>query len=130
MIVVAGGTGSLGSRIVRGLRQQGRTVRVLARPTSQADALRQAGAEIVLGDLKDPASLERACSGASVVITTASASKTGDDSIENVDVRGNQNLIAAAEQQMPIRLDDALPRFVRDDGKPTTLEEVLRHALS
>ncbi len=31
------------------------------------------------------------------MITTASASKTGDDSIENVDVRGNQNLIAAAE---------------------------------
>lgn len=97
MIVVAGGTGSLGSRIVRGLRQQGRAVRVLARATSQADALRQAGAEIVLGDLKDPASLERACSGASVVITTASASRTGDDSIENVDVQGNQNLIAAAE---------------------------------
>lgn len=97
MIVVSGGTGSLGGRIVRGLRRQGRAVRVLARPASNTEALRQAGAEIALGDLKDPASLERACSGASVVITTASASKTGDDSIENVDVRGNQNLIAAAE---------------------------------
>jgi uncharacterized protein YbjT (DUF2867 family) len=53
MIVVAGRTGSRGSRIVRGLRWQGRAVRVLARPTSNADPLRQAGAEIVLGDLRE-----------------------------------------------------------------------------
>lgn len=96
MILVAGGTGSLGTRIVLGLRSSGRTVRVLARPTSNAAPLREAGAEIVTGDLRDPGSLARACQGASVVITTASATRTADDAIESVDGQGTRDLIAAA----------------------------------
>ena len=98
MILVAGGTGSLGTRIVLALRRQGKPVRVLARPTSNTTPLREAGAEIAVGDLKDPASLGRACQGANVVITTASASRTGDDAIENVDGQGTRNLITAAAQ--------------------------------
>ena len=96
MILVAGGTGSLGTRIVLGLRNRGKPVRVLARSTSNTGPLSAAGAEIVTGDLKDPASLARACQGGSVVITTASATRTGDDSVENVDGLGTRNLIAAA----------------------------------
>ena len=98
MILVAGGTGSLGTRIVLGLRRQGKPVRVLARPTSNVASLREAGAEIATGDLKDPASLARACQGAHGVITTASASRTGDDAIENVDGQGTRNLITASAQ--------------------------------
>lgn len=97
MIVVAGATGSLGGRIVRGLRERGDAVRALVRTSSQHEPLRRAGAEVVLGDLKEPASLELACRGADVVITTASASRRGDDSIENVDLRGNENLVRAAQ---------------------------------
>jgi NADH dehydrogenase len=97
MILVAGGTGSLGTKIVLGLLEQGNKVRVLARPTSNTASLRQAGAEIVSGDVKDPASLVRACQGASAVISTVTASRTGDDAIENVDGQGTRNLIEAAE---------------------------------
>src|SRR5687767_6496314 len=83
MVLVAGATGSLGGRIAKGLLERGKPVRVLARPTSDAAALRKAGAEVAIGDLKDLPSLERACHGVDVVITTASASKKGDDTIEN-----------------------------------------------
>jgi uncharacterized protein YbjT (DUF2867 family) len=93
---VAGATGSLGTRITKRLLDQGRPVRVLVRPGSDHAALAAAGAEVAIGNLKDPASLERACGGVQTVITTASASRRGDDSIENVDRQGNLNLVDAA----------------------------------
>jgi NADH dehydrogenase len=96
MVLVAGATGSLGGRIARGLLAGGNRVRVLARPASDHAALRDSGAEVTLGDLTDPSSLRVACQGADVVVTTASMSKRGDDTVENVDLQGNLNLIDAA----------------------------------
>lgn len=97
MELVAGATGSLGGRIVRTLLEGAGRVRALARnPGGAAAALETAGAEVMLGDLKDPASLRRACSGADVVISTASATRRTDDTPENVDMRGTINLIDAA----------------------------------
>ena len=98
MILVVGATGSLGGKIAHGLKERGEAVRALVRPTSARSQLEKAGVEIAMGDLKDLSSLERACQGVDVVITTASASKTADDAIENVDVAGNQNLIDAARR--------------------------------
>ena len=96
MLLVVGATGSLGTRITNGLIERGRPVRVLVRPGSEHGALAGAVAEVAIGNLKDPPSLERACRGVQTVITTASASRRGDDSIENVDLQGNLNLIDAA----------------------------------
>lgn len=97
MILVVGASGSLGGKIVRGLLDRGEVVRALVRPGRPHDSIGREGATVVVGDLRDRLSLDRACEGATAVVTTASASKTADDSIENVDVRGNENLIAAAE---------------------------------
>lgn len=96
MILVVGATGSLGGRIAKGLLDRREAVRVLARPESQHASLRTAGADVAVGNLKDPASLQRACRGVEVVITTASMSKRGDDTVDNVDLSGNQHLIDAA----------------------------------
>ena len=96
MLLVAGATGSLGTRITRRLLDQGRPVRILVRAGSDHAALAAAGADVAVGNLKDPESLERACGGVHTVITTASASRRGDDSIENVDRQGNLNLVDAA----------------------------------
>jgi NADH dehydrogenase len=97
MILVAGATGYTGGMIVRRLLEQGRQVRILVRPQSDYAGLVAAGAELALGDLKDHASLDAACAGVSVVITTANAIHgSGDDNIETVDRLGNRNLVDAA----------------------------------
>ena len=59
-VVVVGGTGMLGGQVVAALLSRGKRVRVLVRPQSDATGLARTGAEIVRGDMMDPASLQRA----------------------------------------------------------------------
>ena len=99
MVLVVGATGSLGGRIARSLLAAGTPVRALVRPATPAVSLEQAGAVVVRGDLRDPESLERACAGMRAIVTTASATRRGDDSVDNVDLRGNAALFAAARNQ-------------------------------
>lgn len=101
MIVVAGSTGVLGYEVCRGLRQRGQQVRALVRSTSSPErvsALRAAGCETVVGDLRDRASLDAACAGASVVMSTVTCVTTAKagDSIEATDGAGNCSLVDAA----------------------------------
>ena len=103
MNLIVGATGMLGGEICRLLAEQGKPIRALVRKTSSPDKLahlRSLGAEVVLGDLKDRASLEVACRGASAVVSTASSTLTRQqgDSIESVDRQGQLNLIEAAEK--------------------------------
>jgi NADH dehydrogenase len=99
--LVVGATGLLGSEVCRRLRDTGASVRALTRPTADANkraALVALGVETVTGDLKDAASLARACDGIEAVISTASAtlSRQEGDSIETVDRQGQLALIDAA----------------------------------
>jgi uncharacterized protein YbjT (DUF2867 family) len=101
MILVVGATGLVGLEVCQRLAGRGEPVRALVRETSDAqkmDALRGAGVELFTGDLKDPASLSRACSGMEAVISTASStlSRQDGDSIESVDAAGQMNLVEAA----------------------------------
>ncbi|MGE5263871.1 MAG: SDR family oxidoreductase [Acidobacteriota bacterium] len=99
MILVVGATGNLGGAITQTLLAQGKPVRILARPPSNYAPLVERGAQVVLGDLKDTASLLPACQGVDTVITTAnSVQRGGDDNVENVDLKGNRSLIDAAKQ--------------------------------
>jgi uncharacterized protein YbjT (DUF2867 family) len=100
--LVVGATGVVGMQIVLGLAGAGRPVRALVRDTSdpgKVAALRAAGAEVVVADLKQPASLARACTGVTNLILTATAtlSRADGDSIETVDRLGNLALIGAAK---------------------------------
>lgn len=103
MILVAGATGVLGSEIVRRLLARGEKVRAMTRATSKPDTvdrLRKAGAEIVVADLKEPASLAGACRGVDGVIssvTTITTSQPGD-SFEATDGEGTKALIDAARK--------------------------------
>jgi NADH dehydrogenase len=99
MILVVGATGLVGGSIARGLLADGRKVRVLVRPCSDARPLIDAGAQPVAGDLKDPSSLVGACAGVATLITTASAgSRGGADTPQTVDLEGNRHLIDAARE--------------------------------
>ena len=96
MILVVGATGMVGGMIVDGLLEQGKPVRALVRSESGANRGAR-GAETVVGDLKDRASLDRACAGVDLVITTAnSASRGGADNPQTVEEKGNRNLVDAA----------------------------------
>lgn len=98
MILVVGATGMLGGLIVKNLLAQGKKVRALARPTSSWQSLKDAGCDVVHGDLKDPASLTKAMQGVERVVSTAnSALRGGDDTVESVDLAGNKALIDAAK---------------------------------
>jgi uncharacterized protein YbjT (DUF2867 family) len=101
MILVAGGTGTLGEEICRRLRARGLAVRALVRQTADSarlEALRGAGVDLCWGDLKDSGSLREACNGVEVAISTASStlSRQAGDTIETVDRQGQLSLIAAA----------------------------------
>jgi len=75
-------------------------VRALSRSDSPASsALHDTGCDIIRGDLRDRASLDTACRGATTVITTANAilRRVKGDSIENVDRRGSLSLVDAAK---------------------------------
>jgi len=102
MILVAGSTGGLGSEIVRLLRERGESVRGLVRKTSAPEnvsRLRELGAEPVVGDLKDRASLDAAVGGVKTVISTVTVITTAQegDSFADTDSAGNISLIDAAK---------------------------------
>ncbi|HEX7421598.1 MAG TPA: SDR family oxidoreductase [Thermoanaerobaculia bacterium] len=103
MDLVVGATGLLGTEICRRLRDRRDDVRALVRKTSEAlkvERLRSFGCEIVIGDLQDKASLDRACKGIDTVISTATTtmSRQAHDSLEKTDLQGQLNLIDAAER--------------------------------
>jgi uncharacterized protein YbjT (DUF2867 family) len=99
MILVSGATGVLGGMITRRLLEQDREVRILARPQSDYRSLEEAGAQVAMGNLTDPSSLDRALEGVEVVITTAnSAARGGEDNVQTVEIEGNRNLIDAARR--------------------------------
>ena len=100
--LVVGATGLVGAEVCRLLREAGNPIRALVRSGSAPDKvarLEQSGASTSTGDLKDRASLDRACRGADVVVSTASAtlSRQPGDSIGTVDHQGQLDLVDAAE---------------------------------
>jgi uncharacterized protein YbjT (DUF2867 family) len=98
-VLVVGGTGLLGGRVVTALLSGGKQVRALVRPASDAAALEQAGVQIVRGDMMDPPSLLRAMDGVDAVVTTAAGytrHSKGDTS--QIDTVGNRNLVDAAHR--------------------------------
>ena len=97
MILVAGGTGRLGSLIVEDLIVAGDAVRVLTRSADAATRLRALGAEAQVGDVRDPQAASRAVQGCHAVVSavTGFAPERGSTP-EDVDRDGNRNLIRAA----------------------------------
>jgi uncharacterized protein YbjT (DUF2867 family) len=65
--------GKVGSETVRLLRQRNLPVRVLVRDPAKAKALADAGAEIAVGDLDVPASIDAALAGVTTVVLVSPA---------------------------------------------------------
>ena len=103
-VVLAGGTGDLGARVARHLRQRGADVRALIRPASAPHAvaaLRATGADVVEVDFDREAALADACAGAACVVSTLSG-------LEDVIVGVQSRLLAGA-------VAAGVPRFIPSD---------------
>lgn len=97
MILVTGGTGFVGSRIVHALRTEGRPVRCLVRTPARAAQLDAWGCELVQGDVTDPDSLARAVEGVDAVVHLVAIIQGKPEEFERVMTRGTESLVAAAE---------------------------------
>src|SRR2546423_4264760 len=67
-VLVTGGTGFVGPKVVHALRARGHDVRALARKPERAKTLEAWGCELVQGDMTDPGSLDRAAQGCDAVV--------------------------------------------------------------
>jgi len=68
---VTGATGFVGSHVARALAEQGADLRLLVRAGSDRRNIEELKAEQAIGDLRDPASIEKAIAGCDVVFHVA-----------------------------------------------------------
>jgi NADH dehydrogenase len=96
-ILVTGGTGFIGPKVVHALRAQGREVRALVRRPERASQLAGWGAELATGDVTDPASLRAAAEGCTHVIHLVAIIKGKPQDFHRVMTQGTKDLIAASK---------------------------------
>ncbi len=96
-ILVTGATGKVGSRLTRRLAQRGHRMRALVRDRTRAAGLREAGVELVEGDLLDADSLAAAVRGVDVVVHCAAFFRGATaEQARAVNDLGTQRLATAA----------------------------------
>jgi NADH dehydrogenase len=98
MILVMGGTGFVGPKIVHALRAEDHPVRVTARKPEREDQLRTWGCEVVPGDMTDPESLRRAVEGCDTVVHLVAILLGSPEAFERVMVQGTRDLVRAAKE--------------------------------
>jgi uncharacterized protein YbjT (DUF2867 family) len=96
-ILVTGGTGFVGPKIVHALRARNLDVRALARRPESQERLTSWGATVVRGDVTDPTSLEAAVAGCTHVVHLVAIIKGRPADFHNVMTVGTQNVVAAAK---------------------------------
>ena len=112
-VLVTGGTGFIGPKVVRALRAQGRDVRALVRSTQRGGKLAGLGAELVSGDVTDPTSLRVALDGCTHVVHLVAIIKGRPTDFERVMAQGTRDLVAASK-------DAGIERFVLMSALGTT----------
>lgn len=104
VILVAGATGDLGSKVCIELKRRGAVVRAIVRPESKSaniSRLRDMGVEIIQTELSDISGLVAACEGASCVVSALAG-------LHDVIVTAQSHLLQAA-------IKAGVPRFIPSD---------------
>jgi len=99
---VTGATGFLGSHVARVLAEQGAKLRLLVRTTSDLRNIADLSADRVVGDLRDPASIEKALAGCDALFHVAADYRLWVPDPEQMyrsNVEGTRGLIEAARKQ-------------------------------
>ena len=103
-ILVAGGTGKVGEKIVKALVKRGANVRAIVRSGTESqkqDKLTAIGAEVVIADMSDAAALASACQDVACVVSALSG-------LHNAIVDAQSKLLDAA-------VAAGVPRFIPSD---------------
>ncbi len=96
---ITGGTGFVGSWLTEFLVKKGFEVSLLYRKTSNLNLVKHLKVKLVLGDLNDPKSLEKALIGQKVVFHLGGLVGYGQTELmEKVNVEGTYNLIEAVKK--------------------------------
>ena len=123
--LVTGATGLVGSHVVERLVRDGWRVRALVRDPRAAAWLAPLGAEVMRGDVLDPASFDAAARGTDVVFHTAAAilARGGWEAYRRPNVDGTANAVRAAAsagarllQLSSVAVYGPDARYAHDDG--------------
>lgn len=101
LTLVTGATGLLGNNVVRMLLEQGRSVRVLARQTSDPRPLEGLDVEIARGDVRDREAVARACQDVGCVIHCAGHVQIGRANLAHhreINVQGTRHVAECARE--------------------------------
>ena len=97
VILIVGGTGTLGRQIVKQALDEGYQVRCLVRDFRRSAFLKDWGAELIYGDLSIPSTLPLALKGVTTIIDSATIRSTNNYTSETIDWRGKLALLEAAK---------------------------------
>jgi dihydroflavonol-4-reductase len=136
---VTGATGFLGAHVARVLAEQGAELRLLVRPTSDLRNVEGLRADRVTGDLRSPASLERAISGCDTVFHVAADYRLwvrDPEQMYRSNVEGTRAVLDAARKSGIRRvvytssvatMGFTLTGSPADEESPVTLADMIGH---
>ena len=137
--LITGGTGFVGTAVVRHLLKAGHHIRALVRPTSECFNLEGLPVERVIGDLTDRNSLDRAIAGCSALFHVAADYRLWTPNPQHLydsNVTGTRNIMLAALKAGVGRIiytssvatlgytEDGTPA---DETIPVTLDNMISH---
>jgi uncharacterized protein YbjT (DUF2867 family) len=128
-VLVTGATGNTGSGLVLALRSAGVEVRALVRDEEKAQPLKDAGAEVVVGDLDRPETLEAAVRGVDKVYLLTWNGPTQLQQVQNfVEVAkraGKPHIVRhsmwGSEKSRIVQQGDEAEEIVKSSGLPWTI---------
>lgn len=101
-VFVTGGTGFVGTEVVRQLTEAGHVARLLIRPGSEGRLAEREGVEVHLGDVTDPKSLKKGMAGCHAVIHLVGIIREFPSrgiTFEKLHSQATRNLVTAAQEQ-------------------------------
>jgi dihydroflavonol-4-reductase len=136
---VTGASGFLGSHVAKVLGEQGASLRLLVRASSNLKNLQGLNADTVTGDLRDPASLEKALAGCDTVFHVAADYRLwvrDPQQMYRANVEGTRALLDAARKNAVQRVvytsSVATIGFTSnghtaDEDSPVSLDDMIGH---